>query len=131
MKRGSPNSLDPAGARALLLDLGALIALFAVVCGGYLRGAFQAALPGGWDGVPHHAIADLYARKLFPAINGWLDAYFAGMSYPTFYPPVFYMAVASITKLGVATRAAFWAVQTAGFPELAETGSPAGAETRN
>ena len=111
-------SASPSSPRATVaLDLGAVLALFAIVCGPYLVRVYASALPGGWDGVPHYAIADLYARRLFPAIDGWLDEYFAGMPYPTFYPPIFYMAVALLTRLSLSTlstKAAFWAVQTAG-----------------
>ena len=91
------------------VDLLAILALFAVLAGPYLRRVYASALPGGWDGVPHYAIADVYARRLFPGIGGWLDEYFAGMPFPTFYPPVFYMTVAALTKLSLSTRAAFWA----------------------
>ena len=94
------------------VDLLAILALFAVLAGPYLRRVYASALPGGWDGVPHYAIADVYARRLFPGIGGWLDEYFAGMPFPTFYPPVFYMTVAALTKLSLSTRAAFWGVQT-------------------
>jgi hypothetical protein len=100
--------------RATAIDLGALLALFAVVCGPFLLRARASVFPGGWDGVPHYAVADLYARKLFPSLGGWLDEFFAGMPFPTFYPPVFYMAVAALTKLGASTASAFWAVHAAG-----------------
>src|SRR6185437_12824775 len=56
----------------------------------------------------------LYARRLFPALGGWLDEFFAGMPFPTFYPPVFYIVVAAVTKVGLSTAHAFWAVQTVG-----------------
>lgn len=108
---------SPPGAKSasgFLIDLAALLALFAIVCGPYLLRVYASALPGGWDGVPHYAIADVYAHKLFPAISGWLGEYFAGMPFPNFYPPVFYMIVAALTKLGFSTRTAFWVVQTAG-----------------
>jgi hypothetical protein len=88
-----------------------LLALFALVCGPYLYRACQTAIPGGWDGVPHYAIADLYARNIFPAISGWMPEYFAGMPYPDFYPPVFYFSVAALTKGGLSTRDAFLLVQ--------------------
>ncbi len=107
-----PNPLpEPRAGRATAIDLAALLALFAVVCGPFLVRACASAFPGGWDGVPHYAVADLYARRLFPSLGGWLDEFFAGMPFPTFYPPVFYMVVASLTKLGLTTAHAFWAVQ--------------------
>lgn len=93
------------------VDALVLLALFGLVCGPYLYRACQTALPGGWDGTPHYAIADLYARRIFPALSGWLPEYFAGMPYPDFYPPVFYFLVAALTKLGLSTRSAFLGVQ--------------------
>lgn len=101
-------------ARATAIDLAALLALFAVVCGPFLLRVYTSAFPGGWDGVPHYAVADVYARRLFPSLGGWLDEFFAGMPFPTFYPPVFYMVVAALTKLGLSTATAYWAVQTVG-----------------
>jgi|GEM_PF-2590549 len=92
-------------------DFLVLLAMFALVCGPYLYRACQTAIPGGWDGVPHYAIADLYARRIFPAISGWMPEYFAGMPYPDFYPPVFYFCVAALTKVGLSTRSAFLLVQ--------------------
>jgi hypothetical protein len=107
-----PRPKGGSGARALAFDLGALLLLFAVVCGPFLRHVYRSVIPGGWDGVPHYAIADIYAHKLFPAIGGWVDEYFGGMPYPNFYPPVFYLIVAALTKLGLSTKTAFLAVQT-------------------
>lgn len=98
--------------RQTAFDLGLLLLLFSVVCGSFLGHVYRSVIPGGWDGVPHYAIADLYARKLFPALGGWLDEYFAGMPYPNFYPPIFYIIVAALTKVGLSTRNAFFAVQT-------------------
>jgi hypothetical protein len=88
-----------------------LLALFGLVCGPYLYRACQTALPGGWDGTAHYAIADVYARHIFPALSGWVPEYFAGMPYPDFYPPVFYFLVGALTKGGLSTRSAFLAVQ--------------------
>lgn len=108
----APRPNRSSGARALAFDLGALLLLFAVVCGPFLRHVYQSVIPGGWDGVPHYAIADIYAHKLFPSMGGWIDEYFGGMPYPNFYPPVFYMIVAALTKVGLSTQTAFLAVQT-------------------
>lgn len=103
---------SPRGAASLCLDLFVLSILFAAVCGPFLAHAHRTALPGGWDGVPHYAIADLYARKYFPAISGWVPEYFAGMPYPNFYPPTFYFLVALLTKLGLSTHSAFMGLQS-------------------
>ncbi len=94
------------------LDFGVLVALFAAVGGPYLLRVFESALPGGWDGVAHYAIADIYARRIFPALSGWTPEYFAGMPFPNFYPPLFYFTVALLTKAGLSTATAFWGVQT-------------------
>lgn len=94
------------------LDFAGLVALFALVGGPYLLRVFESALPGGWDGVAHYAIADVYARRIFPALSGWTPEYFAGMPFPNFYPPLFYFTVALLTKLGPSTATAFWTVQT-------------------
>jgi hypothetical protein len=100
--------------RATATDLAAMLVLFALVCGPFLSGVLESAFPGGWDGVPHYAVADLYARKLFPSLGGWLDEFFAGMPFPTFYPPVFYLVVAALTKVGLSTARAYWTVQIVG-----------------
>ncbi|MBZ4420776.1 hypothetical protein [Myxococcus sp. RHSTA-1-4] len=105
--------LFPASVRAeRALDLGALLLLFAAVCGPYLRRVFESELPGGWDGVAHYGVAHLYAQRVFPAVSGWMPEYFAGMPFPNFYPPVFYFLVALGTKVGMSTTASFWTVQT-------------------
>ena len=41
-----------------------------------------------------------------------MDEFFAGMPFPTFYPPIFYMVVAALTRVGLSTATAFWGVQT-------------------
>jgi hypothetical protein len=94
-----------------VLDVLLLLVLFAAICGPYLYRACQTAIPGGWDGGPHYAIADVYARQVFPAISGWMPEYFAGMPFPDFYPPGFYFLVALLTKLGLSTRTAFLGLQ--------------------
>ncbi len=108
----APSPERRSDARSFAFDLAALLLLFAVVCGPFLRHVYTSVIPGGWDGVPHYAIADLYAHKLFPSIGGWIDEYFGGMPYPNFYPPIFYMIVAALTKVGLSTKTAFLVVQT-------------------
>ena len=101
-----------------LIDCALLLALFAAACGPFLLRAFRSAVPGGLDGVAHYAIADLYARQVFPAISGWLPEYFGGMPFPNFYPPAFYFAVAALTRLGLSTAAATWSLQALGAAAL-------------
>jgi hypothetical protein len=49
--------------------------------------------PRAWDGTGHYAIAQIYARSIFPGTFGWTNNYFAGMPFPNFYPPLFYWCV--------------------------------------
>ncbi len=103
------------GVRPLLADglaIGAVLALGAMLGGRYLASAFESWIPGGWDGVAHYAIADLYSRNVFPAVSGWLPEYFAGMPFPDFYPPIFYFSVALISRAGLSTAHAFLLLQT-------------------
>lgn len=95
------------------MDLGLVTVVFAVVCGAFLVRALGSTIPGGWDGVAHFAIASVYARNGFPNVTGWMPEYFAGMPYPNFYPPVFYMVVAALAWVGVPLKAAFFGVQAA------------------
>ena len=46
-----------------------------------------------WDGSGHQAIAQIYSHSIFPDSFGWSHAYFSGMPFPNFYPPVFYWLV--------------------------------------
>ena len=52
----------------------------------------------GWDGTGHDAIAQLYGSSIFPDSFGWTNAYFGGMPFPNFYPPVFYWCVALLQR---------------------------------
>src|SRR5205814_6083707 len=52
--------------------------------------------PRATNGSGHYAIAQLYDRAIFPDTFGWLHAYFGGMPFPNFYPPLFYWLVALI-----------------------------------
>jgi hypothetical protein len=51
----------------------------------------HAGLPVGWDTAGHFVISQLYYDNLWPRIDGTLDAFFQGMQFPTFYPPLFYL----------------------------------------
>jgi hypothetical protein len=50
--------------------------------------------PHAWDGAGHFAIAQIYDQTIFPDTFGWTHAYFGGMPFPDFYPPLFYWLVA-------------------------------------
>jgi len=45
------------------------------------------------DGSGHYAAAHIYDREIFPETFGWTNAYFAGMPFPNFYPPLFFWIV--------------------------------------
>lgn len=50
--------------------------------------------PRATNGSGHFAIAQLYDQAIFPDTFGWTHAYFGGMPFPNFYPPLFYWLVA-------------------------------------
>lgn len=50
--------------------------------------------PRAWDGTGHYGIAQVYSQSIFPDTFGWTHAYFGGMPFPNFYPPLFYWLVA-------------------------------------
>lgn len=50
--------------------------------------------PRATNGSGHFAIARLYDQMIFPDTFGWVNAYFCGMPFPNFYPPLFYWCVA-------------------------------------
>lgn len=45
------------------------------------------------DGSGHFAIAQIYDQTIFPETFGWTNAYFAGLPFPNFYPPLFFWLV--------------------------------------
>lgn len=109
--RGRPLAAASGGRRDTLA-VASLLALFALAAGPHLARCYRSAVPGGWDGIAHFAIAEIYARRIFPALSGWVPEYFAGMPFPDFYPPLFYVAVAALIRLGVPSEVAFLGLQT-------------------
>jgi len=53
------------------------------------------------DGSGHYAAAQIYDREVFPDTFGWTNAYFAGMSFPNFYPPLFFWLVSALHHTGL------------------------------
>jgi hypothetical protein len=53
----------------------------------------------GADGSGHAAALHLYARYVYPDVQGWLPEMFGGMPFPVFYPPMFYWLGASLMRL--------------------------------
>jgi hypothetical protein len=90
-----------------------VLAATAIASAGFLVETSRSVIPGGWDGVPQYAIAALYANKLFPSLSGWLPEYFAGMPFPDFYPPLFYLLVGGLVRLGLSAAVAFHLVVSA------------------
>ncbi|HYX42130.1 MAG TPA: hypothetical protein VE821_10555, partial [Pyrinomonadaceae bacterium] len=44
--------------------------------------------PRATNGSGHYAIALVYDQTIFPDTFGWTHAYFGGMPFPNFYPPL-------------------------------------------
>src|SRR5512145_2110484 len=59
------------------------------------------------DGSGHFAIAQIYEQQIFPDTFGWTKAYFAGMPFPNFYPPLFFWLVSLLHHAGFSFGAAF------------------------
>lgn len=59
---------------------------------------YRGAVPHSWDGSGHQAIAQIYSNSIFPNSFGWSYAYFGGMPFPNFYPPVFYWCVGLLSQ---------------------------------
>jgi hypothetical protein len=58
------------------------------------------------DGSGHYAAAQIYDQSIFPDTFGWTSAYFAGMSLPNFYPPLFFWLVSLLHHTGLFSFAA-------------------------
>jgi hypothetical protein len=59
---------------------------------------WRAARPRAVDGTGHYAIAQIYARSIFPDSFGWTHSYFGGMPFPNFYPPLFFWLVGLVSS---------------------------------
>ncbi|HYY92963.1 MAG TPA: hypothetical protein VE713_00500 [Pyrinomonadaceae bacterium] len=53
------------------------------------------------DGSGHWGIAQIYNAGIFPDTFGWTDAYFGGMPFPNFYPPLFHWLVGLLGATGL------------------------------
>jgi hypothetical protein len=62
-----------------------------------IRGVVSRAI----DGSGHFAIGQIYDQSIFPDTFGWTNAYFAGMSFPNFYPPLFFWLVSLLHHTGL------------------------------
>lgn len=54
--------------------------------------------PLAWDGAGHYAVAQIYTGSIFPEVFGWTAAYFGGMPFPNFYPPLYFWLVGLLTR---------------------------------
>ncbi|MBC7932067.1 MAG: hypothetical protein H7Z38_16030, partial [Rubrivivax sp.] len=59
------------------------------------------------DGSGHWGIAQIYNASIFPDTFGWTHAYFGGMPFPNFYPPLFHWLVGLLDAAGLSPDAAF------------------------
>jgi len=80
----------------------ALVILFPVALTSFIwleviRGVASRAI----DGSGHFAIGQIYDQSIFPDTFGWTNAYFGGMSFPNFYPPLFFWLVSLLHHTGL------------------------------
>ena len=59
------------------------------------------------DGSGHWGVAQIYDAGIFPDTFGWTHAYFGGMPFPNFYPPLFHWLVGLLNAAGLSQAAAF------------------------
>ncbi|HYH84763.1 MAG TPA: hypothetical protein VEX60_04725 [Pyrinomonadaceae bacterium] len=59
------------------------------------------------DGSGHWGVAQIYNAGIFPDTFGWTHAYFGGMPFPNFYPPLFHWLVGLLSATGLSPDAAF------------------------
>jgi hypothetical protein len=63
--------------------------------------------PRATDGSGHWGVAQIYDAGIFPDTFGWTHAYFGGMPFPNFYPPLFHWLVGLLDAAGLSQGAAF------------------------
>lgn len=94
--------------RGFPLSLLAVTVLPVLLNGGLWAEVWRGADSQAWDGSGHHALARVYSETVFPDTFGWTHAYFAGMGFPNFYPPLSYWLIALLQHTGlVPPEAAF------------------------
>jgi hypothetical protein len=59
------------------------------------------------DGSGHWGVSQIYDAGIFPDTFGWTHAYFGGMPFPNFYPPLFHWLVGLLDAAGLSQGAAF------------------------
>jgi hypothetical protein len=84
-----------------------LVALLPIPLNGQLwLEIWQGLRAQAWDGSGHYALAQIYNQSVFPETFGWTNAYFAGIGFPNFYPPLFNFLVALLTHTHLLSFAA-------------------------
>jgi hypothetical protein len=53
------------------------------------------------DGSGHWGVAQIYNAQIFPDTFGWTNAYFGGMPFPNFYPPLFHWLTGLLNATGL------------------------------
>lgn len=53
----------------------------------------------GWDGAQHYAINKAYSDIIFPKLQGIIPNWYAGLPWPTFYPPLFTYTMAILAHV--------------------------------
>ncbi len=84
--------------REVLIFLGICVILFLLnfqtITQGVAAGPFVRV-----DGGTHIALGQYYSEHIFPNIWGWADRWFGGMPFPQFYPPLFFIFMAVVSKV--------------------------------
>ena len=65
------------------------------------RELWQGVRVRAWDGTGHYAFGEIYSKTIFPDTFGWTHAFFNGMPFPNFYPPLFHWCVALLHNTGL------------------------------
>lgn len=86
----------------------ALVTIFpvALMCNFWLE-VWRGVRSRATDGSGHWGVSQIYDAGIFPDTFGWTQAYFGGMPFPNFYPPLFHWLVGLLDAAGLSRGAAF------------------------
>lgn len=86
----------------------ALVTLFPVaLMSNFWLEVWRGVRPRATDGSGHWGVAQIYDAGIFPDTFGWTHAYFGGMPFPNFYPPLFHWLTGLLDAAGLSQGAAF------------------------
>ena len=86
----------------------ALVTIFPVaLVSNFWLEVWRGVRPRATDGSGHWGVAQIYDAGIFPDTFGWTHAYFGGMPFPNFYPPLFHWLVGLLDAAGLSRSAAF------------------------